>query len=127
MHSSQSSSPLDSERNPSKPERRLAPRANTELSVLIGDGVLVSWARCVDISTGGLLLARDRAARGNDWRIYLRLELELPGEHAAINAVARPVWSSGPYQALTFVRMSDADRLRLAEHVDRCARADVAQ
>jgi hypothetical protein len=35
-----------------------------------------------------------------------------------LRALARPVWSFGTQQALRFVRMSDADRLTLAEHLD---------
>jgi hypothetical protein len=119
MYSSDSSSP------PPGVERRQAPRTATELSVLVGDGAVVSWARCVEISTGGVLLSRD-SSTDNDWRIYLRLELELPGRQEPINAVARPVWSRGPFQALKFVRMSAADRLAVAEHVDRCSRAAAA-
>jgi hypothetical protein len=104
-------------------ERRYAPRASTELSVLIGDGVLVSWARCLDISTGGILVSRNRSAGDTDWRIYFRLEIELPGLDQPITALARPVWSRGQFQALKFLRMSDADRLALAEHVDRMSRS----
>jgi hypothetical protein len=122
MYSSHASSFPSAGRPPAGAERRHAPRAASELSVLIGDGALVSWARCLDISTGGILVARDRSARATDWRIYLRLELELPGQDESITAIARPVWSRGPYQALKFVRMSNADRLRLAEHIDRTSR-----
>lgn len=123
MYSTHSSSAPSTSPSTGTVERRHAPRAPTELSALVGDGVLVSWARCVEISTGGLLLSRDPSGLGSDWRIYLRVELELPGDREPISAVVRPVWAQGPYQALKFVRMSDEDRLRVAEHVDRCMRA----
>jgi hypothetical protein len=36
--------------------------------------------------------------------------------------MARPVWSWGTQQGLKFVRMSDVDRLNLAEHLDIVSR-----
>jgi hypothetical protein len=42
-----------------------------------------------------------------------------------MRALARPVWTTGSQQALRFVRISDADRLSLAEHIDLLARRGV--
>ena len=110
----------DTSESPS--ERRLSPRAPAELPVSIRNGVLTSAARSVDVSTGGILLFRSLRTFGSDDRIYLTLELTIPGEDRPLHAVARPIWSRGPFQALKFVQMSDVDRLSLAEHVDRCRR-----
>jgi hypothetical protein len=46
------------------------------------------------------------------------LELQLPERMKTLSALARPVWAFGSQQALRFVRMSDVDRLSLAEHLD---------
>jgi len=51
-------------------------------------------------------------------RRLVKLELRLPERIHAFTAWARPVWARGCQQALRFVRMSDADRLTLAEHLD---------
>src|SRR3972149_6744501 len=81
-------------------ERRRSPRARGELRVRIRNGVLTSEARSADVSMGGILLVRERRAFGSTDRIYLTLELELPGKFRPIHTVARPVWSRGPFQAL---------------------------
>ncbi len=84
-------------------------------------GVVTSEARSVDLSTSGILLTRAGRSFGDSGGLRT-LELALPGESASIRAVARPVWSQGPFQALKFVKMSAIDRLTLAEHMDRHAR-----
>jgi hypothetical protein len=57
--------------------------------------------------------------------LWIWLELELPERVRPMRALARPVWSAGSQQALRFVRIADADRLSLAEHVDLAARRGV--
>jgi hypothetical protein len=42
-----------------------------------------------------------------------------------MRALARPIWALGTQRALRFVRISDADRLSIAEHVDLLARRGV--
>jgi len=46
------------------------------------------------------------------------LELLLPERVRPLRALARPIWARGTQQALKFVRISDVDRLTLAEHLD---------
>ena len=104
------------------PERRRSRRIRGELRVHIRNGVLTAEARSADVSMGGILLVRDQPSFGATDRIYLTLELELPGNYRPIHTVARPIWSQGPFQALKFVQMSDTDRLSLAEHLDRSQR-----
>jgi hypothetical protein len=48
----------------------------------------------------------------------MRLEMLLPERIRPLCAVARPIWAQGTQQALKFVRISDVDRLTLAEHLD---------
>jgi hypothetical protein len=50
------------------------------------------------------------------------LAIELPERRLRVLAVARPVWHFGAQQAFRLVAVADADRLELAEHVDRVAR-----
>ncbi len=83
------------------------------------NGYLVAPCRGVEVSASGILIDRGRPV--DDFRdapLYLKLELNLPERLAPITAVARPIWSFGTHQGLCFVRMSDVDRLCLAEHVD---------
>lgn len=50
--------------------------------------------------------------------MVVEMEILLPERLRPLRALARPIWSSGCQQAFKFVRMSDVDRLNLAEHVD---------
>jgi hypothetical protein len=50
--------------------------------------------------------------------MYIEMEITLPERARPLRALARPVWSFGTQQAFKFVKMSDVDRLNLAEHVD---------
>jgi hypothetical protein len=64
------------------------------------------------------VLDRGRIVEPEDMSLFVKLELELPERHLPLSALARPVWSFGTQQAFRFVRMSDVDRLNLAEHLD---------
>lgn len=99
-------------------ERRIGLRARTDFRVLARDGSLTSRCRGIEVSTTGIVLDRGRAISRRDNRILVDLELHLPERLKAIAALARPVWSIGSQQALRIVRMSDVDRLTLAEHLD---------
>ena len=99
-------------------ERRAAPRAISDLPVRIGTGGALAHVRSMDLSTTGVLIAREPSSPDADSRLY-DVFIELPQPERPISAVAREVWSSGPYQALRFVRMSPGDRLELAEYIDR--------
>jgi hypothetical protein len=58
--------------------------------------------------------------------MLLNLEIELPERLATLRVIARPVWAYGTQQGMKFVRMSDADRLNLAEHMDIVSRRGTA-
>lgn len=93
-------------------------RGRTDFSVTTRDGGLSSRCRGVEISSSGIVLDRGREVSEGDQRVVLELEIQLPESAAPVRALARPVWRFGTHQALKFVRMSDADRLSLAEHID---------
>ena len=98
--------------------RRMGARAQSKFSVILVVGEKRYRARTVDVSTTGVLL---------DWRYNARpvieglqtLELVVPGLGKPIRTMARPVRSSGKYDAFEFLSIRPVDRLSLAEHLDR--------
>lgn len=98
--------------------RRTGLRGRTDFNVLARDGQLSSRCRCIEISTSGIVIDRGRPVRSSDARIVLNLELHLPERSRAVRTIARPVWSMGSQQAFKFLKMSDSDRLSVAEHLD---------
>jgi len=100
-------------------ERRYAPRARSEMAVHIGIPPLLADARTLDVSMGGVLIARDRPLLVADTDTLLDVDFALPGDPSPIHAIARTIWWWGPYQALRFIKMEEGDRLRLAEHIDQ--------
>lgn len=95
---------------------RRGARARTDFPVTVREGSLKASSRCVELSASGAIIVRARgAAAGPN---VLTLELYLPERHGAIRVLARRIWSYGAQQAFRFERVSDADRLSLAEHVD---------
>ena len=99
-------------------KRRLSQRARTSCRVRTEQGSLVSFYKGVEVSPTGIVLDLGRPIAPSDQRIYVKMEIALPERMRPLRALARPVWSSGTRQAYKFVRMSDVDRLNLAEHVD---------
>ncbi len=99
-------------------ERRNTPRKPSQLPIGIGVGRTFEAARSIDISVGGMLISRDKPLLSADTQLFDVL-IRLPGDARPLRAVARTVWFWGPYQALRFMKMSEGDRLRLAEHIDR--------
>lgn len=98
---------------------RINQRARTDFRVRTRAGVVVSDCRAIEVSATGVLLDRGRTIRPEDERLFLELEMHLPERRTPFRVIARPIWSFGTQQALKFVQSSDADRLELAEHVDR--------
>ncbi len=98
--------------------RRVGVRGRTDFGVIAKDGISITLCRGIEVSPTGLVVDRGRSISGRDERLLQRLELRLPERLAGIVALARPVWSFGSQQAFRFVRMNDADRLTLAEHMD---------
>ncbi|HEX4338899.1 MAG TPA: hypothetical protein VH062_23495 [Polyangiaceae bacterium] len=99
-------------------KRRLNQRARTSCSVRTEQGSLVSFYEGVEVSPTGIVVDLGRPVGARDQRIYVNMEIVLPERMRPLRALARPVWFSGTRQAYKFVRMSDVDRLNLAEHVD---------
>jgi hypothetical protein len=102
---------------PALGRRRLGLRAPASFPVAAFDGRSVEQCWAVELSSTGLVLERrgaERALRG-----VVRLRMFLPGVSEPIRAVARAVRSDGPRQALTFIGISDADRLTISEALDR--------
>lgn len=107
-------------------ERRVGLRGRTDFRVWARSGELGQMCRGVEVSASGLVICRGRPV--DEWRdapLYLKLELRLPERVLPLEALARPVWSFGSYQALRFVSISDVDRLTLAEHLDLLHRRGV--
>lgn len=99
-------------------ERRVGLRGRTDFDVITREGRL--WAHCrgIEVSPNGILLDRGHRILRRDKRLLIPLELRLPERFNPLSAWARHVWSFGSQQALKFVRISDVDRLSLAEHLD---------
>jgi hypothetical protein len=102
-------------------ERRISSRAQVDVPVsALVDGFLHA-CRGVDLSPTGMVLERTRALSERDLPSLSPLRIHLEGR-SPIHARARAVWSRGRLQAVRFVAMSDADRLTIAELLDRKAR-----
>ena len=99
-------------------ERRVGLRGRTDFKVIAHDGILASHCRGIEVSPIGIVVDRGNPVHARHERVVLRLEIQLPERSRPIYALARPIWSRGTHQAFSFVRMSDADRLSLAEHLD---------
>lgn len=99
-------------------ERRVGLRARTDFRVIAHNGSLRAHCRGIEISATGIIVDRGRRVTRRDEPLVIKLEMQLPERMKALRALARPVWCFGSQQALRFVRMSDVDRLSLAEHLD---------
>jgi hypothetical protein len=77
--------------------------------------------RAVDLSPAGMVIERPRGLLGRPLAQLTPFEILLPNARP-IRTRARPVWDRDRLSALKFVAMSDADRLVLAELLDRKAR-----
>lgn len=99
-------------------ERRVGLRGRTDFRVITRNGALSARCRGVELSATGIIVDRGRPVLPRDMPLVLFLELQLPERLTPLFAVARPVRSFGTQLALKFVRISDADRLTLAEHLD---------
>jgi hypothetical protein len=93
-------------------------RGRTDFSVVARNGRRSSRCRGIEVCATGIVIDRGRPIEARDQGLLQRLELRLPERHGALRALARPVWSRGSQQAFRFVKMKDADRLTLAEHLD---------
>lgn len=105
-------------RDPDLQRRRIGVRSPTNFPIAAYDGRAVIHSRAVELSSTGVVIERGRELTANDEGALLRLQLFLPDRSNPVRALARPVRRVGTRQALTFVAISDADRLTLVEHID---------
>jgi hypothetical protein len=102
-------------------ERRISSRAQVDVPVsALVDGFRHA-CRGVDLSPTGMVFERTRSLSARELPQLSPLEIFLDGP-SPIHARARAVWSRGRLQAVRFVAMSDADRLTIAELLDRKVR-----
>jgi len=99
-------------------ERRIGLRARTDFRVVAKNGILAAHCRGIEISPSGIVIDRGHAIVDRDRPLVMGLEMNLPERLRPLLALARPIWSFGSQQAFKFVRISDVDRLTLAEHLD---------
>lgn len=104
-------------------KRRIGERMRTDLRVIERSRASAVQCRAIELSATGVLLDRGQRSRLRSGPFFVHLELVLPEQARTIRAVARPVWRRGPHEALTFIHISDADRLTLAEHLDALRRS----
>jgi hypothetical protein len=97
-------------------QHRVGLRARTDFRVVAKNGGFVSHCRGIEISSSGIIVDRGRELATQP--LLMRLEMLLPERIRPLRALARPIWVRGTQQALKFVRISDVDRLTLAEHLD---------
>jgi PilZ domain len=74
--------------------------------------------RAIDISPTGMVVERAPALVGRALPAVTPFELDV-GAARPIRLRGRPVWDRDNLLAVRFVVMSDADRLTIAEHLDR--------
>lgn len=97
-------------------QHRVGLRARTDFRVVARNGGFISHCRGIEISASGIIVDRGRESPSQP--LVMRLEMQLPERIRPLRALARPIWVRGTQQALKFVRISDVDRLTLAEHLD---------
>jgi hypothetical protein len=98
--------------------RRINQRARTDCIVRTENGGLISVRHGIEVSPTGIVVEFGRPVGNRDQSFLVNMEITLPERLRPLRALARPIWFSGTRQAYKFVRMSDVDRLNLAEHVD---------
>lgn len=98
-------------------ERRFSPRAQVDVPICaLVDGFRHA-CRAVDLSPTGMVVERSPALASRELPQVSPFEIYLAGR--PIRARARPVWSRDRLVGVRFVWMNDADRLTIAELLDR--------
>jgi hypothetical protein len=102
-------------------ERRISSRAQVDVPICaLVDGYRHA-CRAVELSPTGMVVERSRALEARALHQVSPFELYL-GSGRPVRARARPVWSRERLLAVRFVWINDADRLTIAELLDRKAR-----
>ncbi len=99
-------------------ERRVGLRGRTDFAVTASNGFFSRSVRAVELSGTGIVIDQGRVLRAEEEPLYMHLVIRLPERRRPITALARPVRSYGHQQAFRFIKISDVDRLTLAEHLD---------
>lgn len=102
-------------------QRRLGSRVRTKCWALLSRGSSSTYAVAVELSPTGVLLhfVGRRAHLLFRPEQHFRLDLFVPGSPRPVQTVVRPVRRVGELQAFELVESSDAERLTLAEYLDR--------
>jgi hypothetical protein len=103
-------------------ERRFGMRGQVDMPVIQYVDGYPHECRVIDISPRGLVLQRSKKLAQRPARFTYWIELLLEGGERRIHVVARPVWTSGRFQAMRYVEVNEADRLEIAELLDRVHR-----
>lgn len=74
--------------------------------------------RAVDLSVGGLVFERSKSLVDRDLLQLTPFELDV-GQGRPIRLRGRPIWTRDRMTAIKFVAINDADRLTIAEYLDR--------
>jgi hypothetical protein len=102
-------------------ERRISLRAQVDVPICALVDGFRHECRAFDLSPLGMVFERSRGLVGRDIAQVSPFEIYLPGVRP-IRARARPVWGKQRVTAVKFVVINDADRLSLAEMLDKKAR-----
>jgi hypothetical protein len=101
-------------------ERRLGLRVPAACWALLRDGERSVYAQTVELSpTGVVLKLLDGNTAHFDGEVAVSLDVFVPGADRPIHSAARRVRAIGQLDAFEFLSMNAADRLTLAEHLDR--------
>jgi hypothetical protein len=102
-------------------ERRISLRAQVDVPICaLVDGFRHA-CRAIDLSPAGMVFEQTRALAERQMAQVAPFEIYLPGGRP-IRARGRSVWGRDRLLAVKFVMMHDADRLTLAEMLDRKVR-----
>lgn len=99
-------------------ERRVGLRGRTDFKVTTSNGFFSRDVRAVELSGSGIVLDQGPSADDRGIPLFMELLISLPERRRPIRALARPVRTYGCQQAFRFIKISDVDRLSLAEHLD---------
>jgi len=101
-------------------ERRLGLRVPAACWALLRDGERSVYAQTVELSpTGAVLKLLDGTTAHFDGAVAFSLDVFVPGADRPVHSAARRVRAIGQLEAFEFLSMNAADRLTLAEHLDR--------
>ncbi len=102
-------------------DRRISPRAALDAPLVAFVDGRRHTCRAIDLSINGLVIERPSTLGDRTLPTDSPLELQLGGERP-VRVRAKSVWRSGRYEAVRFVLIQDADRLTIAEQLDRTLR-----